>query len=54
VLRELEKKGMVGKFILSLLEEYTSFEQMPHFLQFYMLDTTGKLAKAAITFLEKK
>jgi hypothetical protein len=54
VLEVMKKTGMLDQFILSLLDEYTSFEQIPHFLRYYILDTTGLLALKAIEWMEKQ
>ena len=53
VLGEMQQRGLFYEFVLWTLRKYVSLEQVSFWLDFYILDTTGKLRDMAIEFLEK-
>ena len=54
VLREMRKREDWPEFIQWLFREYVSFEQIPYWLEYFILDTTGRCLCAAIEFMKEE
>jgi hypothetical protein len=54
VLEVMLKRADWPKFISWLFDEYVAFEQVPFWIERYILDKTGKLAIKAIEWMEKE
>ena len=54
VLVEMMKRDDWKEFIQWLFREYVSFEQIPYWLEYFILDTTGRCRDAAIEFMREE